>query len=320
MRDAPGGSGVTRSHTRNGADRPGRRGQIVLIGALVIAVLFVTLAVAVNSGLYAGVTATQTSTEDASGASNAYKQTEAVVADARRHVNANHATNHDALVGNLTAALAASEGALADEYAVRGASYAITNVSTTNRMAVVHDNASRNFTDATGATDWTLADAVVATGTFRLDVDRDALAGPGAAGRFRIRITDASTTWSVAVAHDGDTGDVKLEVTTPDGSTTCATTTETARIDLVDGTFDGTDCRDLAYGEFVDGPYEVSYEHADNATGEYLVNATTADAVSTTPYASDGGSPRATYSLSSVTVRHAYRNPNVAHAANVTVP
>lgn len=320
MRDGLGPAPAAQSTPPRGTADRGRRGQILIIGALVMALFFVLLATVVNAGIYAGVTATDASTEDAGAASGAAHQTEHVLADARRTVNANHATDHTALVRNLTAALTTSEQALADEYAMRGAAYALSNVSTTNRTAIVHDNASRNFTDATGTTDWTLADAVVETGTFRLDVDRDALAGPAETGRFRIRITNGSATWSVAVAHDQDTGDVTIEVTTDTGSTTCAETTETARIDLTDGTLNGTECSNLAYAGFVDGQYAVSYENATNATGEYAVNATTADAVATTPYASGAASPRATYSLSSVTVRHTYRNTNVVHAANVTVP
>ncbi len=321
MRDgAPGRSTATRSDRAAAKGRADRRGQMVIIGALLLATLFVALALIVNAGVYAGVTATERSSGDAGDAGLAYQQTEHVVADARRYVNANHATDHVALVRNLTAALAASERALAGEYATRGASYAISNASTTNRTAIVHDNATRPFTAATGAADWTLADGVVATGTFRLDVARDALAGPDAAGRFRVRITNGSATWTVAVGHDQATGNVTLEVTTDDGSTTCTTTADPARIDATAGTLDGTTCPDLAYAEHVDGPVLIDYENADNATGEYAVNATTTGAVPTTPYAAAPASPHAAYSLSSVTVRHDYRTRTVTHTANVTVP
>lgn len=296
------------------------RGQIILIGALAMALIFVMLVIVVNGGIYASVMANDASRQDTDDAIQAYHQTEHALATSIAHANANHATDHDALTRNLTADLAGTERALADEYAMTGSSYALSSPTTTNRTVIVQDNASRNFTDATGTSAWTPIDGVDATERLTLVVDRDGLPKPDAADRFRLTIANGTATWELGVTHDRDTDEIKLDITTPGGSNTCAVANGTATIDLVEGTLEGTHCRDLAFDDIVDGPYEVRYANAENVTGEYDATFTEGTIVSATAYADGTDSPRATVSIASATVSYAYETNGVRHESNVTAP
>lgn len=303
--------------SRTEPSEPGaERGQIMIIGAVAMALLFVMLAVAVN----AGVMATDVSGQDTDDAIQAFHQTEHALANSIAHANANHATDHAALTRNLTADLSATERALTDEYATTGASYTLSAPTTTNRTVVVQDNASRNFTDATGATAWTPIDGVDATEGFTMVVDRDGLPKPDAADRFRLTIANATATWELGLTHDRDTGDLKLDVTTPSGTNTCDEKNETAAFDLVNGSLAGEHCRDLAFQEVLDGPYTVQYANADNVTGEYELNVTGGNAVPPASYTQGTGSPRANVSIASATVSYTYETAGVRHESNVTAP
>lgn len=322
MRDATDTAGSTptwwaRSDT---AGSGAERGQIIIIGALLMALLFVMLAVVVNAGIYAGAMANDVSEQDTDDAIQAYHQTEHALADSVENANANHATDHAALTRNLTADLEATELALAEDYATTGASYAISAPTVTNRTVIVQDNASRNFTDATAATRWTPIDGVDATADYTMVVDRDGLPKPDSADRFRLTITNGTVTWELGVTHNRTTDDIELDITTPSGSNTCAVQNETATVDLVDGTLESADCPDLAFGEFVDGPYEVRYANADNVTGEYDATFTEANGVSATAYADGTDSPRANASIASATVSFTYETAAISHDANVTAP
>lgn len=313
-------TGVTGRNWAEPAGTPAERGQIMIIGALVMSMLFVALAVGVNAGLYAGVMATDTSADDTADAAQAYQQTALALTNSLEYVNANHATDHVALTRNLTATLESTERALADHYATTGAFYEMSPPATTNRTEIVHDNASRNFTDATGATGWTLIDGVDSTAAFGIVVQRDGLELPKSADRFRLSITNGSVTVELRLAHDRDTGDIKLEVTTPTGSNTCKQQNETATVDLLTGSLAGAHCPNLAFEETVDGPFQVRYANADNATGEYRLNVTGANAAPATSYEDGTGSPRATVSIAAATVEYAYETDGIRHGSNVTTP
>lgn len=321
MRDGTGaGSRSPSGATVHDGSTPRSRGQLLVLTALVLAALFVGLAALVSSSIYAGVTATGDTGTERRAAAHAYQETVRVVADSRAHANAKHGESHDALVSNVTAMLDTQERALADEYAKTGSRYDLSTVAVTNRTAVVHDDATRAFTDASGATDWTLADDVGATRTYRMNVTREALADAGTADRFRLRIANGSTTWELALANDTGAGGIEAAVTVEGSTTTCTAVGDTAELDLIAGTLAGADCSDLAFPEFVEGPYRIGYTNGDNATGEYELDVTTGSAAPTTPYATGTASPRATFTLGSVTVEYSYRNRRVTHAANATVP
>lgn len=311
---------MTRADRPATAGDPSERGQIIVIGAVIMALLFVMLAVVVNASIYAGVMATDTATDDTGSAVQAYQQTELALANSIDSVNANNATDHATLTRTLTETLETTEQVLADQYAATGAIYTVSEPRTTNRTAIVQDNATRNFTDATGASEWTLLDSVDSTQDYSMVVQRDGLALPASADRFRLNITNGTATWQLRLAHDQDTDDLKLEVTTPTGSNTCKEKNESASIDLVNGSLAGAHCKNLAFHEAIDGPYDVRYGNADNVTGEYDVTATGANAVNATSYGDDGGSPRANVSIASATVEYTFETNGIRHESNVTAP
>lgn len=293
---------------------------MLVVASVVMAALIVALAIILSAGIHAGVMASTESAPEAGDAAQAYADTRRAVVDTRQYVNANRAASHGTLAANLSASLTATGDALGDEYAANGAAFDLSAPTTTNRTVVEHTDATRRFTDATGATEWTLADTVTGTDTFHVDATRDGLADPGTADRFRVRVTNGTATWSVALANDTATGAIVADITTPGGSSTCSVAADTARLDLTDGTLSGSSCPDLAFDQYVTGPYRVSYANADNATGEYTVDLTTSGGVDPTSYGPASASPTATYSVATVTVRYSYRTAGVHHAANVTAP
>lgn len=305
-----------------GSRSPGSddRGQMMVLASVTMAVMFVGMAMFLSAGMHTDIMATQGSDTAAVDAAEATHQTERALASSMAHVNDADAASHDAVARNLTASLASIERALTEEYATRGASYDLASPVTTNGTEVRHDDTDRNFTDSTLATDWTLATDVIATRGFSMTINRSQLAGPKSPDRFEVHIENDTATWSVALANDADTGEIKAEVTTASGSSTCAVAADTARLDLETGTLAGSDCADLAFQSHVEPPYRIGFSDADNATGEYEAHLITTSAVGTASYGPDGSSPRASYSVASVTVRYTYRTTDVHLAANATAP
>lgn len=294
------------------------RGQLLVLAALVLAVLFVSLAVIVNAATYTESLAVQ---KDGSAGDAIQTNQRAVEATGNHiaYVNRNHNASHRTLGENFTANVGDWNRATQDRRVKRGTHASVSILSIRNRTVVVHDDESRQFTNATGAENWTLAGGVESVPTFRMEVHDDAIIETGGDRPFRV-LAQNGTTWEMEVTKDTGSGEIEIAVTDGDGTTeTCVTSGPTAQLDLVAGTVDGVDCPGLELGTGVAEPYTLTYENGEHARGDYDLTVLTSNRVDNGQYHAETGSPRATYAIGTATVAYTYQTGDIKHTATVVV-
>jgi uncharacterized protein (UPF0333 family) len=154
--------GSERSRTSGRACRD--RAQLFLVGAIVLAVLLVALAVLLNAVIYTGNLATRDTGADVAATIEyddaAHDAAFEVFTATNDYADENEA-NHTRLEANLTGGIGAWETASAEHAAIRGTMASIENVVVTNGTRIEHDSTTgENFypVDDNSTTEWTLAD------------------------------------------------------------------------------------------------------------------------------------------------------------------
>lgn len=303
------------------------RGQVIVVVALLLAVVFVALAVILNSAIYAENLSTR-ETADSIEASGAVSEAADDVEAAIRRVNADADRSHEVLGTNLTAIVDARANASTDRHAVRGAAYSLSLVGTTNGTQI-RQNTSRAFTNETGSGSWNLTEDAENVRDFRLNVSRDTLeetneSGLGADDPFYVYAHNGSGEWRAYVYRDDETGDVNVTVEA-DGEIqrTCRVAdVETARIDLTAGTLEGTPCETLALSEWKEDEWEaVGYRNVDageeNVTGTYGL--VVRDATIPDGYAEAPDSPFTADAIYDAEIEVAYVRSDITHNRTVRV-
>lgn len=257
------------------------RGQFMLVGALALAVLFVAFAFLLNAAIYTETIASRGTGVEADtvvGYRNAALDAAGGTID-RLSIGGNR--SYASLHGNVTAAMRDWDRAAARQYAIEGDAPSVEVVSVTNGTRVVQ-NGTRNFTDADGAANWTLAEGV-RTRNYTMTVEGNELAASTPSdllngnphGAFNVTFESASGNYSVYVYVSG--GDVALLAEDADGNDVgnCTRSSGPIAVDFTAGTVNGTDCGALDFYPALEGTYEVRYANANQINGTY---ATTVDA------------------------------------------
>lgn len=261
--------------TRDGA-------QLLLTAAFVISVLFVALALLLNSAIFTENLSARGSAENAGHAAVQLRaDAAATTAETLRSVNAHNNTTHATLQRNLSAAVADWHDMVARHDAVTGGSTTLSLVATTNGSYVRQSTAGRNFTDGQGDRNWTLVTGADDVRAFRVAVDRPSLVDPAAnesvenltdAGVFRVVVSGASETRRVFVYRDG-AGTVETVVGYDNGtlSAVCETASgsDPVTLDLPNASVGGDHCEPLAFFDGVSGGYTIRYEIGPSAAGTY---------------------------------------------------
>lgn len=239
-----------------------RRGQLLLVAALGLAVAFVVLAVVLNAVVFTENLATQNHgrTDEAVGFQNAADDgVGGLLAAVNDHNNSDYAELNEVFHDGVgawdenTTLLSASDGRVTET----------TVVGVENGTQVVQSE-PRAFTNETGVGDWDLAPDVEETRRFRMVVSQNDSANP-----FRTRVSDGTNTWTVRVEENGSETDVLVF----DDGTRRAKHTEsgdTVEIDLTQGLVNGTEYENWTFAEGVGPSYTISYENGDTASGRYV--------------------------------------------------
>lgn len=331
------------------ADLSGRdRGQLLLVAALVLAALFVSLSVIVNTAIFSENVASQqdsSGTEALQGRHEAETMAADLLASANRKNNSNNATLGDGVRGGLDH----TGGAVQLEQARRGSLTTMTlRTSQQNNGTIIYQNKS-NALESADSTDSTPGDWTVVT-----DVNRRA-SGNGTRA-FRLNLTQVSPRFTIktveygpdAVSSDewrmevepigsvGSGNDVEIKVDPGvSGSDTCTKTlTENyVTIDVTGGTVAGTPCDALqGDGRFAHGVgdrYNISFEDGDQATGNYslVTRNTTAWSQAETDtngdfqlnHAGSGKSPYGRAAVYNTTVVYEHRSSKLVYVTNISV-
>lgn len=271
--------------------RDATRGQLIVVTGLVLAVLFVGLALVLNSGIYAENLSTRDAGEETLPAHHHLHVTTenigeliseanaAVVEDDFVNVNT---TFHDGFDHWVTVQT--------DDRALEGRSFDAEIVHTTQGTHARQTDYDRNLTaggDIAGQANWTLASDATEAGEFELLLRQQSLLNATggtlealAGDAFNVRIETASGTWRVFVFRGAVTGNAYLLVET-DGEnfanddtgiwdftrTPCTYNGDDVPIDIRNGAWGDADdeCDQLSFyeEEIVDAgtPHEIGYNN-----------------------------------------------------------
>jgi len=293
-----------------------RRGQLLLVAGLGLALAFVVLALVLNAVVFTENLATRNhgETDDVVGHERAV---EAGVGGLLAETNAYDDTDESSLQAALNDSVATwdvnASLLSAGSGTVTGAS--VVDAEPGTRVAQPDD---RTFTNATGASDWTAATDVAETRRF------EAVVTPTGGGPLTVNVSDGATEWRVEVVENGTNTDVAVRnATALLASTTVAS--DTVAVDLTEGTVNGTGVSGWTFAENVSAGYDVRVENGASATGRYGFladrerTALLGDLPSDTYESRGGGSPTTAPAVYRVTVGVAVQDDRVTYETNVSV-
>ncbi|WP_135665901.1 DUF7261 family protein [Halorhabdus rudnickae] len=255
-----------------------RRGQLLLIGALVIALVVVVLAMVVNTVLFTENAGTERVSAEVNGVDafsfEAGKATRSVLLRVNHEA---HDRSVDQLNENVTESIAGYNEVLGRSHAMSGTAYVNVSYNTTfhNGTRLVQPS-DGNFTSPHTApgTNWPVISPSNETdvGWFLLNVNlRNTTAdhawintsGSSEGLNFRMNRSDG-----------GDGNNLSLAVynsSTNLDSVNCTSTGGRILLDLYEGTGSSENCSFTGIGEYLDPKYDISLEGGDNVAGKYSI-------------------------------------------------
>ena len=270
------------------ADAGDDRGQLFLVGALSLAVLFVGFALLLNTAIYTENLATR-NTDPGTDPSISYRSAaEEAAREMLVHENANNTAETDYTFPEVRTRYDRDVDSWSDGVGIHAARRARATDMTLDETSAVHGtrieqtNGTLAFTNRSGATTWDVVDDV-AVRDVRFTVDRDSLAASNTSALdnspFHLRIREQGTgeTYRVYLFDDSDTGgdDVTVAVAHGGSIEQCTFTGgATAAVDVSNANINGTACDafdllDLTDTEVETENLDLRFVNGDNAVGTY---------------------------------------------------
>ncbi|MCU4799010.1 hypothetical protein OB920_01295 [Halobacteria archaeon HArc-gm2] len=324
------------------------RGQLILVAAFALAVTFVALALVVNSAIFTENLASRGETGGSGDALTLRHDVERGVGQSIASANVYNTTDQSTLeqgvdrgIGNVNTAYSRQSAA---DTAIVNVSRKSGSIEYGSRIAQ-NTSGGRAFQDRNGNSDWHVVDDVDRSGSegnatraFELNVTKSSLE-PDESGAFRIVVEEwkGSATWTMTLWRDGPSDDVHVEVEVDsEPEARCMQEVDGAfvHVDVTEGRLAGEPCGALRQGPNTNGDfgnyrfasgvgdrYNVTFEHGDEARGNYsLVTRNQSMASSNTLNASVGSdSPYWDDAIYDVTVRYVYNSPKLEYETDVRV-
>ncbi|WP_096390419.1 hypothetical protein [Halopenitus persicus] len=310
------------------------RAQLLIVGAIGIAILLTVLALALNTAVYGEVYVAQTddNLQDERGAIQ-YRHSVDRAVTGLIGANPGNPPEYDDLESDLRADVDRWNDLTKREHVADDAvtSASITDVTFRSRIVQDETKSFATQSDRSNRSNWTVADDVSAVEAFELRVHDDSLAStddctPGG-DCFTLEVEGGGgKTWRLFANTTASDAGVAVTVESSDGATTCETTESTASVNVTAGTFDdgaGTECSFTSFlDDDLDPPYTVRYANADNATGTYDLTVggkIVADTIDADDRYGTSGSPRIEARIETATVAVEYRSPDLTYRTEFRV-
>lgn len=314
--------------------RDADRAQLFLVGALALSVIFVVLAVLLNTAIYTGNIATRDpgpgTTEVVEYEQAALSMADTTITTVNDRNNSNYTDLRSAFDGSVE-----TWSEVANAHSAAGLADSQLSVVTTRRGTKVGQDDPRNFTSDTGAGNWTVANNSSAR-AFRLNVSQPSLLDISLDDvlleeSFYVGFDDGSGEWRTYI-YRNQTNHVAVRVIDPAGSQvgeTCSVdfgSEEYVQVNLSTGQLGGTSCS--AFSQLYDGlsgRYNVTYNNALDATGSEKINGTYSVVVDRpvdeleTGADENSAEPYAAPALYSADLQITYRSSAVYYRTNVRV-
>jgi len=316
------------------ADLSGRdRGQIILVAAFALAVIFVTLSLVVNSAIFTENLASRSDTTGSGDALSERAAMEKSIGDSIEAANLNNDSSKSSLDDAVTDSIVEYNRENGRQQASSGQ---VANVSFTSSTegTRIEDDGGGSFEGDIGLPDTVDYDLVTqvervpdGNGTRAFVIEATAL--PGSSNRFNITASGSSgDRWTTEIWEGSDGAgnpyvNVSTERTDSGATEECGVEFDGATqvIDVTDGTINGRPCdalgttpsgENLHFAAGTEDPYDIVFENADDIEGEYsLVVHGSSLTINT---AGDD-----TTALYQVTVEYSYSTTNLEYVTDVRV-
>jgi hypothetical protein len=273
---------VNENNARKGRDRA----QLVLVGALTLAVSLVVLAVVLNSAIYTENLASRSGESGAGAAVDVRESVRDGVGGLTDRVNENHAGDDYATLSgtHFSTAMAEWKPMVARQLVASGRTLRVSRAGNTEGTRIADESvgsfspsATSGFEPSYSEYDWMVA-STVEVRHFRLYgisatdlADETASFDPDAQGTFFVEVheTGGSDKWQVGLYDAGGSVGVMVwdeDQGSPVGSCQAGSS---AIVDLTEATLDGQHCEALSFFEEAQGPLDVYYFNGDEVVGTY---------------------------------------------------
>lgn len=302
------------------------RGQLFLIGALSLAVVFLTVALLLNTAIYTENLATRSSGTGSAEVIEYQTAAQEHTTTQLTHVNREHNTTEGDLQSNYTESVESWDQLTARHRATEGHVSSVTLTGTTNGTRIVQDE-TRNFTDGNTSASWTLVEGANAR-NYTMTVRRDSLTETDLADLlsdepFHVNFTANGDVRTVYIYEEAGTSTVNVTVRDGGGSTigSCQVSQSEAEIDITGATLNGDDCAPLSFFGTFDSGYDVSYQNATEAEGTYSVTVDKQTISADGEYNDDdsGDSPYLTPALYDATFDLVYETPKTYYESGYRI-
>jgi hypothetical protein len=253
----------------------GRRGQLLLIAGLGIAMTLVVLAIVLNTVIFTQNLATREAVDTRTPVefTNAVEQgVGGIMVEANHWNTTDYGTLDTAFkeavttwAGNATY-LAASKGTSAD----------VSLEGTTNGTRVIQESRGA-WENQSGTSDWQIATSTERIRRFHVNVSHTDLVSEDDTGlptsdAFRINVSETSgaDNWILYIyENQSDSSRIDATAIRPDGTkTTCSASHAELLIDITEAQINGTSCG-FTFADNISSPYNISIENGDRISAKY---------------------------------------------------
>lgn len=253
------------------AGREASRGQLILVGGVVVAFGLLALVLLLNTALFAQNIATRGIGPGPDRAADHRALADDAADRVLRHEERIEYGTWAAAADNTTRTIGRVDATVRARHLQQYGAIARIGVSSLRRGAVLVQTESRNFTAGgvnVDADDWDLVRSTDGIRNFSMTVEANGTTSRSSRGNFTVEVEDADgDTWTAEVYTVGGAVEVRT------GTTTCTSDAAVATINWTAGDFAGCSfpfAVDGA-GTALDGPYDVRFRNGSNATGTYHV-------------------------------------------------
>ncbi|PSP84633.1 hypothetical protein BRC83_05240 [Halobacteriales archaeon QS_1_68_17] len=294
------------------------RGQILVVGGFLLAVVFVALALILNSAIYAENLASRTEATDGDRALQYRSEVRAGTGAAIEHANQYDNTSHATITRNVSNGVADFSDLSARHAAVTGRTTNVSLLGTTNGTRI-EQRANRTFTNNSSEGNWTVVEDVSNTRKLRMNVS--AIHDDG----YQFVANDSiPREWYLNVTGTNASADVEIRdgagntYECPSGA---ASVSVPFWINVSEGTVAGEECAGLVFAENVGDPYEVTIDNGSDLQGNYtmIVDNESLSQSPTDDYNSTGGSPFVEPAMYNVSVELTYESPELFYRDQIRV-
>jgi hypothetical protein len=267
---------------------------MILFVGFVLAVVFVALALVLNSVIFTENLATRSESTRASHSIAIANDVEVGVVAVVEYANEHNTSDDAAVKAEIRDGTSNIERLISQQQLTDGAVANVTFLSYSNATWINQSYEVANFTDAEGTKTWTLVSDQRATRKFRIHIINTSNFGTtsdGNSNNFTVNASGSGGTpkWEMEVYEDSGTPTMKI--VDGNGNTRfCNPDAGEFWINVSDGSVEGDNCR-FRFGENVSDVQSIRYEHGDKANGTYRLLVDNQTSLDSSKYNSTGEQP-----------------------------